>query len=880
MTSRGRLGFTRERAGGFLVRQGHLVLLSLLISIQLAVNWAWLSTNVVIIGWDRPRHLIESLVYNDILEQVNLNSLFEAQTHSGYYPPLFHWSMVAFYKLFGVSMDVAAMANMLFLVILLVSAYGVGRELGGKGVGLLTAFITSTLPMVFAMSRYTYIEFSLMAMVALSIWLLLLSREFTHRGYSLLFGLSLGLGLLSKWTFSLFVFPALIVVILRTVLRTGSRDSLRSFSKDKRWGAFSVSLGLILTLVWYLPNTQRIAGLPLSHLLLPVSWFLFSGLIYLLKQPSDPIVNLLGSLWLGVVVTGSWYLSRIDFVSHTFLIAWGRPERHNWAFGYYLDHLIHEQLSLFYVVVLIVASFGLLILAGRTLRHGEGWREIWGGKLLLLVLWVVVPYVVFSFRPSSRHSRFIMPMLPALAALMAYGLSKIQFSKLKVVAVGLVAVVGTGQLLALSFDGMDWLRKSAVIGGVELFAHKHQNQLPSSGQTDSGYWVVPDILSYVSERAEASQGGVELALLVNTWQVHDEHFLYLIYTDFPQVTLRELAQNWTGRPAYPQLFEVDYVAVASDNPSHRIDPESLDVVKTLLEDPPVLFQEAFQLAKEYPLPDGNIIYLYERRYPLPEGYDSQAYEALARDLDLYLGDEDALVLCPSHQVTLLGRYYLGNPALVLFSAQQPMDESMLIHTLEEIVAGHERILTIFEAGEGDQIQSTVRPWLSENCFPTYDAWYGPAHLTLYVSPVGAVPDVPDRVVQANFGEGISLVGHSGVPEKAITGQILRLTFLWRADAEIKRDYKVLVHLLDHAGHLVAQRDGEPVGGSRSTTGWRAGELIRDHYGLVIPEDLPEGEYELVVGMYDSDGDRLPVLDERGRMLGNSLSLGLIGVVGT
>lgn len=736
MMSRERLGSTPERAGGFLVRQGHLVLLSLLISFQLAVNWAWLSTNVVIIGWDRPRHLIESLVYNDILEQVNLNSLFEALTHSGYYPPLFHWSMLAFYKIFGVSMDVAAMANMLFLVILLVSAYGVGRELGGKGVGLLTAFITSTLPMVFAMSRYTYIEFSLTAMVALSIWLLLLSREFTHRGYSLLFGLSLGLGLLSKWTFSLFVFPALIVVILRTVLRTGSRDSLRSFSRDKRWGAFSVGLGLILTLVWYLPNTQRIAGLPLSHLLLPVSWFLFSGLIHLLNQPSDPIVNLLGSLWLGVVVTGSWYLSRIDFVSHTFLIAWGRPERHNWAFGYYLDHLIHEQLSLFYVVVLIVASFGLLILAGRTLRHREGWREIRGGKLLLLVLWVVVPYVVFSFRPSSRHSRFIMPILLALAAIMAYGLSKIRFSKLKVVAVGLVAVIGTGQLLALSFDGMDWLRQSAVIGGVELFAHKFQNQLPSSGQTDSRYWVVPDILSYVSESAEASQGGVELALLVNTRQVHDEHFLYLIYTDFPQVTLRELAQNWTGRPAYPQLFELDYVALAGDNPPHKIDPESLEVAKMVLEDPPVLFEEAFQRVREYPLPDGDVIYLYERRYPLPEGYDTQAYESLARDLDAYLAPEDGLVLYSSDLVTLLGRYYVGDPELLVLSTQVPVEEASVIRSLEEFVAQRERVVTVFEAGEGEEIQSVANRWLSENCSPTREAWYGSAHLSLYACPLG------------------------------------------------------------------------------------------------------------------------------------------------
>ena len=52
-------------------RQWHLVLLGLLIAAQLAVNWVWLRTNVVLLGWDRPRHLIESLVYNDILQQVS-----------------------------------------------------------------------------------------------------------------------------------------------------------------------------------------------------------------------------------------------------------------------------------------------------------------------------------------------------------------------------------------------------------------------------------------------------------------------------------------------------------------------------------------------------------------------------------------------------------------------------------------------------------------------------------------------------------------------------------------------------------------------------------------------------------------------------------------
>jgi len=863
----------------FFVRQRCLVLLGLLVAFQLAVNWAWLSTNVTIIGWDRPRHLIESLVYNDILEHIGLGSLFQAWTHSGYYPPLLHLSMVAFYKVFGVSMDAAAMVNMVCLIILLISAYGIGREIGGNGVGVLTAFIASTLPMVFAMSRYTYIEYSLTAMVALSIWLLLLSEEFAHKGCTLLFGLTLGLGFLTKWTFSLFVFPPLIVVILRAGLLFRLRQEIRSFSVDKRWFGVSAASGLILALIWYLPNIQRVTELPLSHLLLPISWLLFAGLIYLLKQPSHRMVNLISGLWLGLVVAGSWYLPRIDFLNHTFLIAWGRPERHKWAFGYYLDHLISEQLSLLYMVLLILTSIGLLTLAWRAFRQREGWQRIRRSSFLLLMVYILLPYLAFSFRSSSRHSRFIMPILPGLAVIMAYGLSKIPFSKLRIAAIALVALFGTGQLLALSFDSPGWLRQAAIMGPVNLFAHKFQNQLPSSGQTDSRYWVVPEILSYIADNVEAEDESLELGLLVNTRQVHDEHFLYLIYTDFPQVTLRELAQNWSGRPAYPQLFEVDYVALPSDNPPHRLDPESLEVVQMLLEEPPVLFQEGFQLVNEYPLPDGNIIYLYERRYPLAEGYQPEEYEALAEDIDVHLGVEDALFLHPSHQVTLLGRYYLGKPSLYLVRPEQILDEAALTQTLEEITALHERILTVFDVGEGEGVQSLVGHWLSENCYPTYDAWYGPAHVTLYAIPQGLEPAVADHDLQAHLGEGISLVGYGLIPEEAMMGQILRLALLWQADVEIGKDYKVFVHLLDREGKLISQRDTEPVGGWRPTTGWQAGELIQDNYGLLIPEDALEGEYELVVGMYDLEGDRLPVLDDAGEVVGDKVSLGTIEVGG-
>jgi hypothetical protein len=75
-------------------------------------------------------------------------------------------------------------------------------------------------------------------------------------------------------------------------------------------------------------------------------------------------------------------------------------------------------------------------------------------------------------------------------------------------------------------------------------------------------------------------------------------------------------------------------------------------------------------------------------------------------------------------------------------------------------------------------------------------------------------------------------------------------------------------------------DSPPVGGSRPTTGWRVGELIEDRYGLLIPANVPPGEYTIQVGMYDpATLARLPVIDADGKRIEeNRVILGSVRVV--
>jgi hypothetical protein len=82
-----------------------------------------------------------------------------------------------------------------------------------------------------------------------------------------------------------------------------------------------------------------------------------------------------------------------------------------------------------------------------------------------------------------------------------------------------------------------------------------------------------------------------------------------------------------------------------------------------------------------------------------------------------------------------------------------------------------------------------------------------------------------------------------------------------------------VQLLDEANQVYAQHDGQPGDALLITTTWAPGEYVRDEHRIVLPRDLPAGDYRLIVGMYlPESGERLPVYDEAGGLEGDNITL--------
>jgi 4-amino-4-deoxy-L-arabinose transferase-like glycosyltransferase len=870
---------------------GAMLCLALLAAFHIANNWVYVSKRVTIRGWDRPAHLVRTLIYNDILQEINVRSLFEAMTWSWNRPPLRHFAAVPFYRVFGISTDVALMSNALFMVILFFSVYGIGKRMYSRSTGLLAAFLVSMYPVLFGISRLSYVDYALTAMVALAVYSLVRTEGFVHRRHCVFLGLSLGLGALTKWPVLAFVTAPIVYVALRSgAVSRLKKDLLAKPQVSSTWRRVLVSpathalASLTLNAAWYVPNRDRLSNFPLGVWIFPISWLLLAATFYVLSRPSGRGANLLGALLVGGAVASVWSLPNIGFLTRFVEVAYGGPNIDQAGipvtelrfYVRYLQPLYSSQLSPVYFAAFLLAISMLAYVVLRNASPREALRRV-SDHGWVLILWFVVPFAIFTLS-LTLNSRFDLGLLPAAALITAHGLMSLRARVWRVAIIAVCATCGVVQFFALSFDELAWLREAALIeapgvGRVNLLGQGMYIELPSSGVTDPQYFVPPRVLEQVRMDMEADgRESAQLANVVNRTYSNNAIFNYLMYDAYSGVELREFARGgWENPPVYPRLFECDYLLVASGS-QDRVWEEARDAL-AIMQESPSFFRESFEPIWEWPVPDGDVFYLYKKRYHLREGYDLEAYRRLGEEITALERPGDAIVLDPPAQVEVLGRFYTGKAPPYPLPRESPLDEEEVIAELQGIAARHTRILAAFwDRSEADP-DYVVEDWLNREGYRTWDEWCGTLQLVVYAS--GVVADQPgeEGSLEVDLGEAIVLRGYRLWDKVVEPGSTLRLTLDWEARTEVKEDYKVFVHLLDGEGRLVAQRDSVPVGGSRPTATWQGGEEISDNYGVMIPLNAHAGRYQLVVGMYsEATGERLEVQGEDGRVTDNAVWL--------
>lgn len=129
------------------------------------------------------------------------------------------------------------------------------------------------------------------------------------------------------------------------------------------------------------------------------------------------------------------------------------------------------------------------------------------------------------------------------------------------------------------------------------------------------------------------------------------------------------------------------------------------------------------------------------------------------------------------------------------------------------------------------------------------------------------PQVEQRAYVSHFAE---LVGYDIGTTTIRQNETLELTLYWLGLGSTEENLTVFVHCVDEDGMLLAQADSPPLMGDYPTTLWQPGAWIADVHRLTIPQDIPPGECQLLIGFYNAndpsypraeasspDGDRYP-----------------------
>ena len=322
-------------------------------------------------GWDQSVHLKDSLVSERLLlhpEWITPASIrailhgsedYPLMTPSGYYPPLVPAVTGMLYLTAGRSYETAMATNLIFLGLLLWGVWGLGNHFAGRPAGTVAALLVLCAPGIRLGAAEYMLDLPLTCMVILAAWACTLTDGFSRRARSVFFGILCGLGMLTKWSFFLFMMAPTVMILVEGLRQSRAGEAPRRI--------------LLANFGWALLVAALVASpyyAPILPVLIKKTWVHSGG-------AADGF-------------TSPWTVESALF---------------------HLKALPRKLLG--WPLTLAVAGGALAALSSR-----GGSRR--GVKFLLI--WAASLYAIFTFAIVNKQSRYLLPWLPLLLLITSLGL--------------------------------------------------------------------------------------------------------------------------------------------------------------------------------------------------------------------------------------------------------------------------------------------------------------------------------------------------------------------------------------------------------------------------------------------------------------------------
>jgi 4-amino-4-deoxy-L-arabinose transferase-like glycosyltransferase len=188
----------------------HRVILAAGLFYILVTNIVWILIDTRPPFWDMAYHLSTALRIRDAFSNSGFGAFLQIPHLSGLYPLLYPTIVALTFRVFGSTVDVAQAVNLPAVALLMFATYGIARRVLPPMQSALAGVLVIFYPYMLWLSRETMIDYWLCSMVAVAIFALYRTNDFSDWKACVVFGIVCGFGMLTKTTFVLYVgVPAL-----------------------------------------------------------------------------------------------------------------------------------------------------------------------------------------------------------------------------------------------------------------------------------------------------------------------------------------------------------------------------------------------------------------------------------------------------------------------------------------------------------------------------------------------------------------------------------------------------------------------------------------------------------------------------------------------
>lgn len=231
-------------AWNYLKKNRYLALLVLCVLVYLASTLVWVHWNTRPPHWDMGRHLYTAQQYLNLMLDGQKIPLITAYY---YYPPLSYWLVALSFQFLGSSVVSAILLNLVWALILAFSFLSIAKSLKSPRAGIFAFIFFITMPLVSSVTKDFQLDFPVTAMLAANLAFLIRSNNFKRLDMSLLYGISSGLGMLTKWMFFVYAILPLGVSVVILLCERDRAERLKNLF-------LGIFLGYIIASPWYVTN--------------------------------------------------------------------------------------------------------------------------------------------------------------------------------------------------------------------------------------------------------------------------------------------------------------------------------------------------------------------------------------------------------------------------------------------------------------------------------------------------------------------------------------------------------------------------------------------------------------------------------------------------